>query len=128
MAIGDPAFLKDCVCADAVVLEIGQQQPGTAGGPGEQVKGSQAAPIIHKLLSGLSQQVLRLQYRPNGAAAQRFLDEPLAGEDAQEGFLARITHMPAFWCCRMGPGEDGTTKPMGSPYSSMILGRGILLH
>lgn len=128
MPINHPSLLRDNVCADVLVLEIGQQHQGTASGPGEEVRGSQAAAVIQKLLSGLSQQVLRLRYRPHGAAGQRFLEEPLGGEDGQKGFLTRITHMPAFWCCRMGPGEDGTTKPLGSPYSSMILGRGIVLQ
>lgn len=115
--------------ADVVELKIGQNGTVEDQGHTLQVAARQSAVALRDHLAGLKQHVIRLKYRVEGhAPLDRFLEEPLDGEDTQSRFMARISHIPAFWCCRMGTGEDRNEKPMGSPYAPMLLGDGVLLH
>lgn len=123
---GSAPHMSQIPCADVLHLEIGADAPGSSGGP---IAGDQPAAVVHTLFSGLTQQVLQLRYSAGqDTGVQRFLQEPLAEEALQQGFLVRLSHMPAFWCCRMAAGEDATVKPLGAAYAPMMLGRGIVMQ
>ena len=115
--------------ADVLTLEIEQAGHAELNGTAVQVKADRTPLEIREHLSDIQQEVLQLQYRVSAnGGTQRFLKEPFVDDKLQEGFVARIGHMPAFWCCRMAADHTHRVKPAGSPYSSMMLGRGIALH
>eukprot|EP00892_Ulva_mutabilis_P009534 jgi/Ulvmu1/6953/UM033_0010.1 len=114
---------------DVLEMEIEMEHTEQLDGAVVQVEGRRAAAAIVQDMADVPEQVLRLRYRPRAdGMAERFLEEPFANEALQAGFVARITHMPAFWCCRLATNGAGEVKPAGAPYSPMILGEGILVH